>query len=634
MTFSTNRMVECPTDEVLSAYLQRTLPEHRREAVSRHLFLCNTCLEYTKLLLWDSDYEQSDDNLDAVQLNQPVEVTPVMADVLERFKGFREHRRNFPARTLLEIGIDGLQVGQVWRTRVEDVALPKIDGEETASIAELNSDAHLVLITNPSVRTRRIGPKTYHVIRVLPIDTDTEYAMEGDLVVERAESPLGYSFMAQLWNEQEMLQENLESCLGEFREESHPRIWKSLARQGQRPLVLGAFSLENIIINGLFYDPALRYRAREYEETQYLRAPVESLMNVQEKALLEPNQSIWKKWSTEWRIPRFSFGWLGLSATVAVLLAVVAPLIVWRSMRGQLASRDGEIARLKSEKTELEKRAAKTKELEEQIAKLNQENKSRREIDLNNRDFIKLGPIAPSPRIERPAQVAVNDAGKRIGLSSEGQLTGLDDAPVPLQSVVKEALTGSVDIPEELRSRLRSDEVDTRTRGTGDANDKSGSPLLYPVATTVRSNRPTFKWKPLTGAKYYVVRIFTSDFRLLASSEPERLTQTEWTPAQSLSSQTRYYRWQVDVISSDEKPADEFKGRFVVLDEVKEQELRRAEEQYPNSHLLLGSLYTKSGLFDEAEREFQMLLKENPRSSLVKKLLRDVQRSRRGTRSP
>jgi hypothetical protein len=626
MAFSTNRMVDCPTDEVLSAYIKRTLPEQNREAVSRHLFLCNTCLEYAKLLLWDSDYEPSDDDLNSAQLNQPVEVTPVIADVLERFKGFREHRRNFPAKTLRELGIDGLRIGQVWRTRVEDIAVPTMNEEERASASELNSNPHLVLITNPNVETRRIGARTYHVVRVLPIDTDIDYAGEGDLVMDRDESPLGYSFMAQLWNEQEMLQENLDSCLGELNDKNHPAIWKSLDRQGRRPLAPGAFSLENIIINGLFYDPFFRYRAKEYEETQYLRVPVESLREAISQYPVESKRPIAERLWAWLHIPNFQFVPVGVGVAIALLIAAVPTVLVWRSMRNQVITRESRIAQLQQEKNALEKTASKTQELEAQLQALKNK-ESTQQIAINNRDFVHLPSLGASPPAKRSPQMAINDGGRRIGLDKEKRVTGLEGSPASIQEVAQEALEGRIGVPSDLRSRLlNEDSANTQTRGVGGDETVAKSPLVYPAGTVVRSNQPTFRWQPVPGAKGYVVRLFTSDFRPIESSE--LLTGTQWTPKQALSNDAKYYRWQVDAITSDERHPIEFKSRFIVLDEAKKQGLEAAESQYVNSHLVLGSLYMKSGLFDEAEEQFRLLLKENPHSSVAKKLLQQVQRSR------
>jgi hypothetical protein len=63
-----------------------------------------------------------------------------------------------------------------------------------------------------------------------------------------------------------------------------------------------------------------------------------------------------------------------------------------------------------------------------------------------------------------------------------------------------------------------------------------------------------------------------------------------------------------------------------VLEQSKAGELERMRRAYPNSHLVLGTLYAKAGLLAEAEREFRALVAANPQSPIAQKLLRDVRR--------
>jgi hypothetical protein len=75
-------------------------------------------------------------------------------------------------------------------------------------------------------------------------------------------------------------------------------------------------------------------------------------------------------------------------------------------------------------------------------------------------------------------------------------------------------------------------------------------------------------------------------------------------------------------IKSPVQPAPE--ARFKVLERMKEDELKRAESSYANSHLVLGTLYAQAGLLNDAEREFRALLAANHKSTVAQKLLRDV----------
>ncbi len=64
--------------------------------------------------------------------------------------------------------------------------------------------------------------------------------------------------------------------------------------------------------------------------------------------------------------------------------------------------------------------------------------------------------------------------------------------------------------------------------------------------------------------------------------------------------------------------------KFKVLDEKGVGELNRLNKS-SKSHLALGVFYARVGMVTEAEREFQTVVKENPRSTVALKLLRSVQ---------
>ena len=69
-------------------------------------------------------------------------------------------------------------------------------------------------------------------------------------------------------------------------------------------------------------------------------------------------------------------------------------------------------------------------------------------------------------------------------------------------------------------------------------------------------------------------------------------------------------------------------AKFKILDASSANEIAAAKRQAGNSHLLLGVVYANAGLLDDAEREFQALLKQNPRSDLARKLLNKVKAAR------
>lgn len=218
---------------------------------------------------------------------------------------------------------------------------------------------------------------------------------------------------------------------------------------------------------------------------------------------------------------------------------------------------------------------------------------------------------------------ALNDGGGRVTLDKEGNVAGV--AP-PFQQMVKQTLTAQrVETPRMLAELIGKSGV-----LMGPADEGHPFALLGPVGTVVMTDRPTFRWRALGGADGYVVRIYDADFNEVAVSP--RLSETAWTVTRSLE-RGRTYSWQVTARVGDKevispvKPAPE--ARFMTLDRAKADELAEAKNASSGSHLTLGILYAQAGLLDDAEREFRLLLRANPQSTLAENLLRSVRARRR-----
>jgi hypothetical protein len=64
-------------------------------------------------------------------------------------------------------------------------------------------------------------------------------------------------------------------------------------------------------------------------------------------------------------------------------------------------------------------------------------------------------------------------------------------------------------------------------------------------------------------------------------------------------------------------------AKFKVLEEEKVRELNLTKRA--SSRLALGVFYAREGMLAEAEREFQMLVNNNPRSPIAKRLLSTIE---------
>jgi hypothetical protein len=240
--------------------------------------------------------------------------------------------------------------------------------------------------------------------------------------------------------------------------------------------------------------------------------------------------------------------------------------------------------------------------------------------------------IAHRPSISPPASkpavaVALNDGGGQVTLDAEGNLRGLDAAsPDDRRRIITALMTRKVELPQALQ------EVRASSSALMGSTPSRGFAVLAPIGSIVATTRPTFRWRPLGGATAYQVTITdpAAGYKEVAASL--ELRETEWTVDRPLPS-GRTYSWQVTA----QTPGQEVKApapagpeaRFRVLDREKAGELRRAQKTYAGHHLVLGVLYAEAGLLEEAEAEFQALVKANPDSDLARQLLHTVQTSRR-----
>ena len=253
----------------------------------------------------------------------------------------------------------------------------------------------------------------------------------------------------------------------------------------------------------------------------------------------------------------------------------------------------------------------------------------------------------PSPSLEAPTQanagnenrgvnesssddstiaIELNDAGGRITLDKQGNITGLDALAPSAKSAVARALTA-----ERLEQSPALAEL-TAKAGVllGGQGQSSESLLLSPVATIVRDDRPRFRWRALNGTSSYTINILDADFNVVSTSPP--LTVTTWTPPSRLA-RGRVFSWQVEAVKEGQKlifpTAPSPEARFKILEIDKTRELVQAERTRPRSHLALGVLYARAGLMDDAERELRALVTANPQSTTARKLLRSIATKKR-----
>lgn len=231
-----------------------------------------------------------------------------------------------------------------------------------------------------------------------------------------------------------------------------------------------------------------------------------------------------------------------------------------------------------------------------------------------------LEPLHPSANV---TGVTLNDGQERVVIDDSGNLTGLGNLPPETQAKIKEVLLArNIERPTALSEIAGETSI---LRGT--PAEGPSFKLISPSRTVITNNRPTFNWTPVAGATSYRVQVVDPGNREVADSGALLSTATQWTLTKPL---TRgiVYIWVVTAVINGQDviapSTSEPEMKFKVLDEETLREINSVQQR-ANSHLALGVLYARAGMRTEAEREFQMLVKKNPNSSVALQLLHSIQ---------
>lgn len=177
--------------------------------------------------------------------------------------------------------------------------------------------------------------------------------------------------------------------------------------------------------------------------------------------------------------------------------------------------------------------------------------------------------------------------------------------------------------PSELR-----DLSETKAVTRSSAKPSVAFNLDAPLGTLVLNPRPTFRWQRLPGATNYTVKIFTTDYELVAESHA--LTTNVWTPPTALR-RGQTYLWQVIATKDEQEISGQVpnaaEAKFKVLSDPQVQTLKPSIRN-ASTPLARGIVYARFGLLDEAESEFKAATKAQPNSVVAKKFLQKVQAQR------
>ena len=228
---------------------------------------------------------------------------------------------------------------------------------------------------------------------------------------------------------------------------------------------------------------------------------------------------------------------------------------------------------------------------------------------------------------DSPKIVILKDGSGEVTIDKNGRVTGLDKVSENSRRyIARAALSERVERADVFR-RLSGEQSGLR----GDDTGRREFRLLYPVRRVVIEDRPIFRWESLPGASSYRVYVLDADGNQVGQSEELPPTQTQWEAPPLRRGQL--FSWVVTALVDGQKVVSPSASlpemKFAVLSSGEARELSRVKKS--NSHFALAVVYARVGLLDDAEREFQSLIKLNPDSELLRKMLQSVRSLRKET---
>jgi hypothetical protein len=224
-------------------------------------------------------------------------------------------------------------------------------------------------------------------------------------------------------------------------------------------------------------------------------------------------------------------------------------------------------------------------------------------------------PFASPTELSQPI-VALNDGPNKILLDRSGKLSGVEALPLDTQRAVRDVLLANNIARPDVLNELRVPDVSLRAP----SGDLELPAAIYPVQWVILDQTPTLEWSPAKGATAYRIEIGDADLRQVANIEDLPPTLHSWKLSTALR-RGGIYTWTVRAIGSGGNSLSS-QAKFKVLSDHKLNEL--AQLKAARSHLGLGIFYAREGMLLDAERELQILRRENPGVTLPMYLLQQI----------
>jgi hypothetical protein len=223
-----------------------------------------------------------------------------------------------------------------------------------------------------------------------------------------------------------------------------------------------------------------------------------------------------------------------------------------------------------------------------------------------------VSPLAINSQTPQIANTNISNSNKNTQNQNIQNKNANIPTPTPNPTITpQETELAELKLPNYLKDlRTKTDNL----RGNNDGRTEQ-IVIVSPHGIVIRESSPSLNFKKLEGVEFYEISIYDGSTQI----RKETISANSWRVPVNLP-KGKLYEWQVSAKSGDQNYLGQ--GKFYVISQADGNKIRQAKDT-----LQRGKTFAEAGLIEDAKREFQQYLKQNPGSQTAKNALKQLSKS-------
>lgn len=256
----------CPKSADLLRFAQNHLSGTEADRIRSHVDNCSICREALEHFLNFAESVQPHTQSGSTEQVIPEDLKNMFAE------------RSLQFQQLLHLARpEKYRFGQIWTTKLWD-------RDQRGSLEENNVSHRIIVLLEDESDASILGEP---FLVAAPISLDIAYRSSYDLMVFERESPLGYLFMIEVWNQVTPLHSQLVQYLGTLQQPL--KRFLGLVYQAHLGVLVDLGELAQHLGPAILHpsDPRVHFQEQEIEACDYLRCPLLELLKKEETSATE-----------------------------------------------------------------------------------------------------------------------------------------------------------------------------------------------------------------------------------------------------------------------------------------------------------------------------------------------------------